>query len=445
MGKTTLRESIGTRMFLIGFLIVVLLVPAFMVQFLVEERQGRRNEAITEVTGKWGGEQILTGPVLTVPAEVLRKVQITETNGSKREEVRLETEYLHLLPDFLDIRGRQKPQVLYRGIYEVIVYTSDLTLHATFDIKAIEALAEGHERINWSQAELSLGVRDIKGIRAVRMQWNGVEIDPEPGVSPGTGFAAGISLDVPVVAGERPYTCDVELSLNGSDQIGFVPVGKETRVQLSSSWTNPSFIGNFLPESRSVSAAGFESEWKIRQFNRTFPQWWVDGEVRNIEQHMFGVKLLMAVDEYQKTNRTCKYAILFISLTFLAFFIMELLNSRAIHPIQYLLVGLALLIFYVLLIALTEHILFQNAYMLASVALVLMISTYSRYVLDNFKLAVLTGGVLSTLFGILFVLVQLQDYALLLGSIWLLVIMGLVMYLTKKIDWFTVFKPKLQQ
>jgi inner membrane protein len=217
----------------------------------------------------------------------------------------------------------------------------------------------------------------------------------------------------------------------------FSPVGEETTVQLQSEWPNPSFAGSFLPVNREVSSDGFQSEWNVLHLNRNFPQQW-KGANKELTSAAFGVDLLLPVDEYRKTMRTAKYAIMFIALTFLTFFMIELLSGKMIHPVQYLLIGFALLIFYTLLLSISEYLVFGIAYLIASAAIILLITVYSYKVLSDGRKTAVVFGVLSLLYGYLYILFQLQDYALLLGSLGLFIVLSLVMYLTRSIDWFEV-------
>jgi len=243
---------------------------------------------------------------------------------------------------------------------------------------------------------------------------------------------------------QSQYNFRIRLDLNGSAGLLFSPVGKETIAELKSDWTNPSFMGDFLPEERSVDGAGFSAKWKVLHLNRNFPQAWT-GSQNLVGQTLFGVNLLLAVDEYQKTMRTAKYAIMFIALTFLTFFMIELLSRHTIHPIQYLLIGFALLVFYTLLLSISEYLIFAQAYWIASIAIIAMITLYARSVLANNLQTLVISGVLMLLYGYLFIILQLQDYALLMGSIGLFAVLAIVMYLTRKIDWFGIMDATNQQ
>jgi len=281
---------------------------------------------------------------------------------------------------------------------------------------------------------------DLKGIKnAVFMDWGGQKLQAQPGIKVASIAASGFTFLPLLELSKNKYDFSMDINMNGSGEFSIVPVGKETSLTVKSSWASPSFIGNYLPEKREVTKAGFSADWKIQQLNRNFPQSWTDG-IYKLDNFKFGVKLLLPVDEYQKITRSVKYALMFISLTFLAFFLAEMFSGRAIHPIQYVLIGLAMTLFYVVLLSLSEHIPFNLSYAIASIATILLVAGYARGVLKLLKAAVLIGSVLTALYLFLFVTLQLEDYALLLGSIGLFVILAIVMYLTRGIDWFAIGK-----
>jgi inner membrane protein len=249
----------------------------------------------------------------------------------------------------------------------------------------------------------------------------------------------GITFKTPIEnpAAKQPFS--LHLNLNGSSEIRFTPVGEVTQVAMESPWSNPSFVGNFLPESRDISTDAFRAEWKVLNLNRNFPQAWVGGKYKVIES-AFGVRLFLPVDEYQKTSRTVKYAILFIALTFVSFFLSEVIAKVALHPIQYTLIGFALIVFYVLLLSISEHVAFNIAYAISSAAVIALVTAYSRWITSSNRIAIAISGVLVLLYTFLFVTLQLQDYAMLLGSVGLFLSVLLVMYLTRRVDWFALNK-----
>ncbi|MBN1893844.1 cell envelope integrity protein CreD [bacterium] len=434
MFQLNLKDSLGIRVFLIAFIILVLLIPVLRIQSLIRERQIRRNQAVLEVSDKWGDRQVLTGPVLNLPY----RTWIEDGEGIRREEI----EYIHFLPEELNVQGSLQPTVRYRGIYEVILYSSDLEISGHFPALDLAATGIHEDRVIRRDADLSFGIRDMKGIRdVIRIQWDDAEQEANPGVSRTDAFSSGIQTRIPLDRPDRPHPFSMKLRLNGSESLGFIPAGKITNVRLNSEWSNPSFTGAFLPETREIGQEGFSATWKILHLNRNFPQVWT-GEQHSLSESVFGVKLLMRVDEYQKNMRTSKYAILFIGLTFLALFIIELLSGKAVHPVQYLLVGLGLALFYSLLLSLSEQIRFPYAYGIASLGMILLITCYAKSVFRENRLVFWVSGILALLYIYFYVILQLQDLALLIGSLGLFLILAVVMFLTKGVDWFEAFKTR---
>lgn len=333
------------------------------------------------------------------------------------------------------------PEIRYRGIYEVVLYNGKIHLAGNFLRPDVKDLGIPPKDVLWDKAFLSLGITDMKGIKeAIRIKWRGAKVAASPGIPSGDVLESGVSARVPLDGEARSYPFSLNVDLNGSRNLSFIPVGKETRVALSSPWASPSFQGEFLPETRTIAKDGFSAEWKVLSLNRNYPQKWT-GKIAPLDPSAFGVDLLLPVDEYKKTMRTTKYALLFIVLTFAAFFVIEILGRKALHPIQYLLVGLALVLFYTLLLSLTEHLAFQYSFLVASVAIMALVAAYSRSALGSGALAAAVAGVVAVLYGFLYILLQLEDYALLLGSAGLFAALALFMYLTRKVDWFTVLKP----
>jgi inner membrane protein len=425
-----LKNSVGLRLIIIGVLSLVLLIPAVMIQGLISEREQRRDGAIFEVSYKWGRPQVIAGPILTVPYKKLIK--------DEKDKLVAVIEYAHFLPEQLTINAELLPEIRYRGIYEVILYNSRLQVRGNFAPLDFTQFSIVAEDILWKDAFLALGLSDLKGIRdAVKIKLNDAEWIANPGVESKDVLEIGISVKPKLNAPGERYDFAIDLDLNGSGEISFVPVGKETNVKVSSQWGNPSFIGEFLPVARQVQSNQFNAAWKVLHLNRNYPQQWI-GSQHKITDSSFGVKLLLPIDEYQKTMRTAKYAIMFVALTFLTFFLTEVLNKKVIHPIQYILIGLALILFYTLLLSFSEHLKFNSAYLLSSFAIIALITAYTKSVLSNNLATAIIAGVLIILYGFLYIILQLQDYALLLGSLGLFIILAIVMYVTRKIDWFAI-------
>ena len=424
--------SVIIKLILIGILALVLLIPASMIQAVIHERESLNEEVIEDIYSKWAGNQQLQGPILTIPL-----IYEEEVN---KEKV-LVTRYYHILPEELTISGTIDPEILERGIYEGVVYRSSLNISGStrlidkFDKENLVGIKE-------NGAFLTFGISDLRGIEdEVKFQWDKTTHSVQPGTSITHLVAQGFQVPLEDFNFDTTKTIpfSIQLKLKGSHNLTFLPLGKTTSVNLQSSWQDPKFDGNFLPNTREVNEEGFQAQWKILELNRNFPQAWVQGNPStDMSKSSFGVELLSPMDDYQKSNRSTKYAIMTIGLTFLMFFLVEILGKKNIHPLQYAMVGVAICLFYILLISISEHTNFNFAYGISSLAIVIMICLYSISLLHRFKYVLILGLILVGSFGFLFVTINSQDYALLLGSLGLFIILGTTMYLTRKIDWYRI-------
>ncbi len=432
MNESMLKNSVLLRMIIVAALTLMLLIPTLFIDFLVSDRQHTRDAAITEVSQSWGGSQTLTGPILSVPY----REQIEQQKGVFVNTLR----YIHFLPSKLSIRSTLTPEIRYRGIYEVGLYNARTMFEGEFPALSVEKFNVHPDNIQWQGAVITFGISDLKGIRdTVNFHFNQSVHTCEPGVVTNDVVESGMTFKTPLTNSSEPQTFSLQLNLNGSSEIRFTPVGELTQVNMDSPWNNPSFVGNYLPETRDITADRFSAQWKILNLNRNFPQAWI-GNKYKVAESSFGVRLFMAVDEYQKTSRTIKYAILFIALTFVSFFLSEVIAKVILHPIQYSLIGFALIVFYVLLLSVSEHLPFNIAYGMSSCAVIALIFMYTRWITLSSRISLVIAGVLVLLYSFLFVTLQLQDYALLLGSFGLFLILLFVMYLTRKVDWFALNK-----
>jgi inner membrane protein len=420
------------KLLVIGLLVLALLLPMEMIKSLIAERSAGKQGAISEVGKMWGGEQTMTGPILSIPYRTV----IANDKGERIPTV----QYAHFLPEELNIHGSVTPQVRHRGIYEMILYNSDLHISATFGEMNFSGLGVPEDQILWDKAFVSLGI-DPRGLKSGGdVVWNNSRYAVNSGLPSSPSRDTGISANIPVSGRRDRNSLTMDLSLNGCGQISFAPLGKTTRVELASSWKDPSFTGAFLPEERVINERGFSAVWKVLHLNRNYPQQWT-GDNARVRESAFGVRFFYPVDDYQKAMRSAKYAVLFILLTFVAFFLAEVVTGRRLHQIQYLLVGFSICLFYVLLISISEHTAFRLAYFISSLAVTALIVFYTGSIMGK-RMSVTVGGLLALLYGFLYVTLQLEDYALLMGSIGLFVILGAIMYLTRNIDWFNVHPLK---
>ncbi len=459
-----IKNSYTVKFGIIGILVLILLIPSMMIQSLIAERQERSNSVSDEISSKWGNSQTIAGPFINIPFK--QKIKTTNTDGTTTLSESIGT--IHMLPEVLTINNKVKTETKHRGMYKSVVYTDNAQLNGSFNINDIAKLNIPAENILWNQAYLALYITDLRGIKSqVKINWNNQPLEMNPGIDNNdiqifggnkqyhvnaysrdyvttdavvTANAAGnensSGLSVPIdVQTQKQFTFDFNLDLRGSNALQFVPVGKETKVSVNSDYTSPSFDGAFVTDANSVTEKGFTSSWKILHLNRNFPQQWTNNDY-DINNSAFGVNFLVPVDHYQKTMRSAKYAVMFIFLTFLIFVFSEILNGYKIHPVQYLLIGLALVIFYTLLLSISEQLGFTWAYVISSIAIICLISLYSMTIFKENKLVAVLCGILIILYGFLFVILRSEDYALLLGSIGLFTVLAVVMYLSRKVKWY---------
>ena len=431
-----LKNSVFFKILTIVIIIILLLIPTSMIKNLIGEREGTKNEAILEVSSKWATSQTVSGPFISIPYYKFVKEPAKDDVPERILQIK---EYIHILPTQLKIVGNVKPEKRNRGIYDIVVYNSNLNLSGIFTSLSLKTLDIDPKNILFDKAEFIVGINDLRGIeKQVILKWNGVNYNFNSGVSSKNVVSSGINAILSLDAkDETVYNFDLNIDLKGSEYLYFTPVGKTTDVKISSSWKDPSFMGAFLPDSRKVAESGFEAKWNILHLNRNYPQIWTN-DAHKIEESNFGVNLLLPVDNYQKSYRSIQYAILFIGFTFLVFFFIEVLYKRFIHPIQYLLVGISLIIFYTLLLSISEHLSFNYAFIISAIATLVLITGYVFAILKSKNLTILISGILAILYGFIFIIIQLQDYALLIGSIGIFLILGLVMYFSRKIDWYNL-------
>ncbi len=431
-----LKNSIFFKMGVIFLLIVVLMIPTTLVKELIHEREYVQKNAINEVSSKWGNGQTITGPFISIPYD--KYIKQTNTVDQTEKVVKMR-EWMHFLPKSLDIVGSINPEKRNRGIYEVVVYESDMEIKGYFDPLDWKQFDIPEEDIHFEKATLNFGITDLKGIeQQINLNWNEQQVSFNSGTSTTQIVTSGINASVPILSNDEDrYTFNTKINIKGSQHLYFLPIGEETDVRMTSNWTTPSFTGEYLPDSRTVDESGFKAQWNILHLNRNYPQSWL-GNQHRIMNSAFGTDLLLPVDNYKKSYRVARYAILFLALTFMVFFFVEILNKVFIHPIQYLLVGLALIVFYTLLLSFSEHIQFDYAYILSAILTLSMITSYTAAILKSKKVGILIFSILLILYTFIFIIIQLEDYALLIGSIGLFIILGLVMYFSKDIDWYNI-------
>lgn len=445
-GKPAANRS-QTKLIVIAVLSLVLLIPILLVDSVISERKQRRNEAVSDITSTWGSPQSVVGPVLIVPYRYYYKAEKEETVGGKivrREVVLSSVDNAYFLPSDLEIDGTISPKRLHRGIYEAVVYSGSLKISGRFPSPDWKTLKIDPKDALWNDAILTVAIPDLRGTRgALTVQLGGRPFVMLPGAKI-PGYTSGAHVVVGDSAHQGgPIDFSLALDLNGSSTIQFAPLGIRNIVSLQSSWANPKFQGSFLPSERVLAKDGFKAKWDVSYYGRNYPQLATERgggkpESGAINGSLFGVEFLSSIDSYRNVERATKYAILFIAMVFIAFFLFEVLASLQIHTVQYVLVGLALSLFFLMLLSLSEFLPFWASYFTAAAAATAMIVLYSAKFLGSGRRTAILASELTAVYAYLYVVLQLQDFSLLMGSALLVGSLGALMYLTRDVNWYAI-------
>lgn len=434
----SIRTSQTTRIILICLMTLLLQIPVSMIDGTINERQSRNFEAAEEVATKWGREQTIIGPIVTVPyeVEVIRFGNGLPVEGKKATRV----EYAHFLAKDLHIEAVSENLFRHRGIFNIPVYRVDLQINGRFTRPTFTELEEKPSTILWDKAVLTLLVSDPRAItRQAAVEWNGEKLEFQPGTWDflGKGKRIQVMLKNRLTAAEE-FNFSSRLSLQGSGGLFFAPMGENTTAAIESNWPDPSFQGEWLPVEQSETENGFRASWQVSSLGRNFSQQWVDRPDTDIQAkaELFGVNFIEPVNSYRMTDRSVKYQILFLGLTFITLWLFEVLSGLRLHPLQYLLVGCGMCLFYLLELSLAEHIGFLRAYIVAASSIVFLQGGYCMAILRSARRAAVISAFIGLLYGYLYTLLIKQDYALLAGSIGLFLLLAVVMFLTRKIDWY---------
>ena len=437
--RTNFMQSTTARVFMVGLLTLVLLLPLEYVKNLIRDRKELQDGMANEMSQKWGGSVYFYGPVLKVPYQVVTETEVTDKITKQVTTQRSSvTDYAYFFPEELKVKTNTKTENKHRNNYESAVFNAKMNYSGHYISPDFSSQNIKPEDINWEKASIIINTNSLKSIKgAVNINLNGKAYAFEPVANESesdtleTLQTSAINLR-DVFNSAMPF--DLNIAYDGTKQIGIVPIGKITEAKMTSNWTSPSFDGNFLPESKNVTKSGFNANWKISHLNRGFVQQYFT-ELPALNRYTFDVNFHIPVDEYQQNDRASKYGFLVIGLTFLIFFLIQTISKINIHIFQYGMVGLALIMFYTLLISITEHSSFKLAYIISGAAVVIMIGTYSVSILKNKKFPLFIAGSLTALYTFIYIIIQLESYALLAGSIGLFLILGAVMYVSRRIDW----------
>ena len=418
------RNRATLKLLFVGVLSMVMLIPLVMVRSIISERQTMQRSAEQTIANRWGGSQTIGGLVAIMKTPlVLNNERSLQTRKQWRATV---------FPE-LSMTAQLTTETRYLGIYEVPVYTTLVKIEGRIDWAKLDGLQAEGDLVFW------LPLSDVRGVREVSsLKIGAVEIQARPlGVT--TNNHTGLQFTLPAAdRGQRQEDYSLELKLAGSDSLMFLPLADITRVKLESDWPHPEFIGQYLPDERSIQDNGTRASWQLLGLNRPYGDQWFMSEMpgNQLAAAGFGMRLETPVDRYQRSERSLKYGFLFITLTFFTLFLFEVMTGRSLHPVPYVLTGAALAVFYLVLLALSEYLSFATAFVLAAALLVLIVTPYTGAVLGGRRRGLLVGLMMSITYGLLYVLVSSQHLSLLLGSLALLIAIACLMFLTRNVDWY---------
>jgi len=441
--KIKSAQSLTIKGIIIALLSLILLIPGTMIQNLIRERQERSIETTQKINEKWSQSQTLCAPLLIVP--------YTTTKLDKDKKAYYEERSLYVTPRSVIINATLTPEERYYGIYKAILYKSVIHFEGVFS--ELANLTVENSELHFDKAQISIGITDLKGVTQHPVFKIG---DKMLETTVGVVKFFSVSEEVSKISSRNSYAYernisgktlivslkdidltdglhfDCTMQLNGSSAISFIPIGQQTDVTVKGQWQSPSFIGSFSPES-TIDNKQFSASWRILSFNRDIPLTWSDNDIADLGSNSFGVNLIETVDHYQQNMRSAKYALMFIALTFIVFFFVEIFTKKPIQFFQYVLVGIALILFYSLLLSLSEQIGFGWAYLTASAATIAMITVYFYSLIKQRLVTFILAGILIVLYAFLYIILQIEDFALLFGSIFLFLILGVIMFVSNKI------------
>jgi inner membrane protein len=441
------RHSTIIKLLGVGALVLVLLIPLTMITGVLRERLQRRNEAVADITSSWGREQNVIGPVLGIPYQykfkAVKEVPAADGKMERREVEETATGNAYFLPETLNVSADVQTQKLHRGIYDAVVYRAQTILSGKFVPPDFGPLKIDLKDVQWKDAFVTIAINDLRGTReAIVLDWGGAKHPMLPG-SQLPGYTTGATASL---GGDQPIAADIQFSIpidfNGSEGIFFAPFGVQNEATVKSNSPDVGFRGAFLPAERSLRPDGFDAKWKVSYYGRDYPQSWTSRTcnerftTQSVSNSLFGAQFLSILDAYRYVERSIKYGILFLVLVFTAFFLFEVTARQKIHPFQYLMVGAALCLFYLLLLSISEFIGFSWAYLIAAVASTVLITWYCRFFLGGGVRTLMICAGLTGVYTFLYITLRQQDYALLMGAIALFIVLAIVMYVTRKVDWY---------
>lgn len=441
-------RSLGLKLILVGGLAFLLWIPAMLIYALVWDRSTRADEVTSEIVERAGGRQTVSGPIILVPADI--DTGKTDKNG----DTILRNAIVAFTPKTLNIEATTRTSKRQRSIYEASVYDADIVMKGRFDFAKPPA-AEGPVTLNWEQAAIAVKFAShdhLKGVRdTIDLKLNGrsANAEFEPGImtTPTNDAAAGhtapgVRASLPLRNTQAGFDFELTLPLSGGGALFFSPIGEETIAHLAADWPDPGFQGAYIPDARTVTDAGFDAEWRIPYLARAIPRsFFIDPGLSVLNGHGFGAEFVAASSPYQSVNRALKYALMFLGIVFLTFFLFEATMGGRAHPAQYILLGATQVIFYLLVLGFSEHIGFGLAFFLTASATVILSGWYAATVFHSKVRGLIAFAAFSGAYSLIYLLMKSEDYALLIGSVTAFVALGVTMVVTRNLDWYGGRKP----
>ncbi|MDR0526177.1 MAG: cell envelope integrity protein CreD [Spirochaetaceae bacterium] len=458
------------KILMLILLVLLLLIPLWMIRGMIDERRQTANSAEADIMEAWGKQLLEAGPLLTIPGVRTEEVRTkTDRDGEKIEIINVPF-ILTIAPQKLGLAGNFKTEIRRRGIFSVPLFSGELELTGNFEPAPALASLRSNEELFLNQAELLILLSSQKGIRKINQaQWKGRELFFQPG-NRGFNIASfnrsSLNSGMYAALGEAEGlegSFAINIAIQGGQYVRFLPAGQDTHITISADWGSPSFQGAFLPNQANIRDSGFDAVWDISYLSRDIPlfwktegglsgmvlnsssssrdaslpaQWRADGTEWNFSDSLFGLNFYRAVNAYSLNTRAVKYALLFLIVPFLTLFLLEVFTGRRIHPVPYLLSGIGNVVFYLLLLSLSEQMRFYLAYLLSAAAVTIMLTLYSRSLLPSWNKSWYMGLVALLSYVLLYAVLNAESYALLIGSIGAFVVVALVMFLTRKLDWY---------
>ncbi|CAM3793813.1 Inner membrane protein CreD [Pseudomonas reidholzensis] len=438
-----MNKTLSFKLGMIALLMLLLLIPLLMIGGLIDERQSLRDTVLADIAQSSSFDQVIAGPLLVVPYRKYERRWI-DKDGHSVQETSTVSGHLYFLPETFEATIGIDTELRARGIYQARLFHAKSQVAGRFKLPARWGVEKDYEDYRFDKPFLAVGISDIRGIES------NLELsldDQRLAFEAGTGLdwmRGGVHVPLPALDGQQAteFSYGFDLALQGTGQLHVLPVGRTSSVDMQANWPHPSFVGSYLPSRREINAEGFKAHWQTSFFATNLEdalrQCATVEQCADYKDRTFGVSFVDPVDQYLKSERAIKYALLFIALTFAGFFLFEVLKNLSVHPVQYVLVGVALAFFYLLLLSLSEHLGFGVAYGLSASACVLLIGFYLSHVLRSLWRGVGFAAGLAVLYAMLYGLLSAEDYALLMGSLLCFGLLGVFMVLTRRLDWSRV-------